>query len=57
MLYWALVGLIVAIVVGILSFGDIASTAASIAQPLFFIFIVIFIVALVMGIRRNPPPF
>jgi uncharacterized membrane protein YtjA (UPF0391 family) len=41
----------------ILGFGGIATTAASIAQILFFVFLVIFLVALVMGVagRRRPP--
>jgi uncharacterized membrane protein YtjA (UPF0391 family) len=35
----------------------VAATASSIAQILFFIFLVVFIVALVMGLAsRRPPP-
>lgn len=56
MLYWAVVFLIIAIIAGILGFSGIASTAAGIAQVLFFIFIVIFAVALIMGLARRGPP-
>jgi uncharacterized membrane protein YtjA (UPF0391 family) len=38
-------------------FGGVASTAAGIAQVLFFIFVIVFLVALVMGlVSRRPPP-
>jgi uncharacterized membrane protein YtjA (UPF0391 family) len=56
MLYWAVVFLIIAIIAGILGFGGVASAAAGIAQVLFFIFIVIFAVALIMGLARRGPP-
>ena len=58
MLYWAFVFLVIALFAGLLGFGGLASTAAGIAQVLFFIFLVIFAVALVMGVvsRRAPPP-
>jgi uncharacterized membrane protein YtjA (UPF0391 family) len=56
MLYWAVVFLIVAIIAGIFGFGGIAATAAGIAQVLFFIFIVIFAVALIMGLAQRGPP-
>jgi uncharacterized membrane protein YtjA (UPF0391 family) len=56
MLYWALIFFIIAVVTGVLGFGGIASTAAGIAQVLFFIFIVIFAVALIMGLARRGPP-
>ena len=56
MLYWALVFFVIAIVAGLLGFGGIASTAAGIAQVLFFVFLVIFLVALVMGLVARRPP-
>ncbi len=58
MLYWAFVFLVVALVGGLLGFGGVASTAASIAQALFFVFLIVFVVALVTGVmsRRPPPP-
>jgi uncharacterized membrane protein YtjA (UPF0391 family) len=55
MLSWAIFFLIVAIVAGLLGFTTIAGAASSIAQILFFIFLVLFVVALLFGrsvIRR-----
>jgi uncharacterized membrane protein YtjA (UPF0391 family) len=42
----------------LLGFGGIAANAAGIAQILFFVFLVLFIVSLVMGgvSRRGPAP-
>jgi uncharacterized membrane protein YtjA (UPF0391 family) len=59
MLYWALVFFIVAIVAAIFGFGGIAAGAVSIAQVLFFLFIVLFLISLVLGLgrRQTPPPF
>ena len=55
MLYWALVFFIVAIVAAIFGFGGVATGAASIAQVLFFVFLVLFIVSLLFGgFRRGP---
>lgn len=53
MLGWALAFFLVAIVAAIFGFGGIAAGAATIAQVLFFIFIVLFIVSLVMGLTRR----
>jgi len=57
MLYWAFVFLLIALFAGIFGFGGIASTAAGIAQVLFFVFLVVFVLTLVMGMMsRRPPP-
>ena len=57
MLYWAAVFFIIAIIAGFLGSGGVAVAASGIAQILFFIFLVIFLVALVMGLsRRRVPP-
>jgi uncharacterized membrane protein YtjA (UPF0391 family) len=53
MLYWALVFLAVAIIAGIFGFGGIASASAGIAQILFFIFLVLFAVALIIRLLRG----
>jgi uncharacterized membrane protein YtjA (UPF0391 family) len=53
MLYYALVFFIIAIIAAALGFGGIAAGAASIAKVLFFIFLVIFLVTLVMGLMRR----
>jgi uncharacterized membrane protein YtjA (UPF0391 family) len=53
MLYCALVFLIIAIIAALFGFGIIASAAAGIAKVLFFIFVVIFVISLVMGLGRR----
>lgn len=53
MLYWALIFFLVAIVAAIFGFGGIAAGASSIAQILFFLFIVLFIVSLIFGLVRK----
>jgi uncharacterized membrane protein YtjA (UPF0391 family) len=53
MLSWALTFLVIALIAGVLGFGVVAGTAATIAKVLFFVFIVLFIVGLLMG-RRGP---
>ena len=56
MLYWAAVFLIVALVAALLGFGGIASASAGIAQILFFLFLVLFLITLVIGLVRGRPP-
>jgi uncharacterized membrane protein YtjA (UPF0391 family) len=53
MLYWAAVFFIIAIIAGFLGFGGVSVAASGIARTLFFIFLVIFVVALVMGMARR----
>ncbi|QDT38092.1 DUF1328 domain-containing protein [Stratiformator vulcanicus] len=52
MLYWALMFFIIAIAAAVFGFGGIAAGASSIAQILFFVFLVLFIVSLIGGLRR-----
>jgi uncharacterized membrane protein YtjA (UPF0391 family) len=58
MLYWAAVFFIIALIAGALGFGGIAAAAGGIAQILFYIFLVLFLVALIAGLmeRRSRPP-
>ncbi len=56
MLRLALLFFIVAIVAAVFGFGGIASGAASIAQLLFFLFVVLFVIALLFGIVRGRAP-
>ena len=57
MLYWTVVFLVVAMVAAIFGFTGIYVAAAQIAQVLFFIFIVLFIISLVAGgMNRRPLP-
>jgi len=54
MLYWALMFLVIALVAGVFGFGGIASTATGMAQILFVIAIIMFVISLFTGlIRRN----
>lgn len=53
MLYWALIFFIVAIVAAIFGFGGVASAAVGIAKLLFWIFLIIFLVTLIMGLIRR----
>lgn len=54
MLKWTLIFLAVALVAGLFGFGGIATASAGIAQILFAVFLVLFLVALVAGaIRRG----
>ncbi len=59
MLYWAAVFFVIAIVAAIFGFGGIAEASIGIAQILFFIFIVLFVLSLLFGLIRRgkgPPP-
>ncbi len=53
MLYWTILFFIVAIVAAVFGFGGIASASAGIAQVLFFIFVVLFVISLVMRFVRR----
>ena len=54
MLSWAITFLVIALIAGVLGFGGIAGTATGIAQVLFGLFLILFIVSLLLG-RRAPP--
>ena len=53
MLYWAAVFFVIALIAAIFGFGGIAVGAAEIAKVLFFIFLVIFVVSLILGLLRR----
>jgi uncharacterized membrane protein YtjA (UPF0391 family) len=55
MLYWAVVFLVIALVAALFGFGGIAVAAAGIAKVLFFLFVIIFVVTLMMGLMRRRP--
>jgi uncharacterized membrane protein YtjA (UPF0391 family) len=55
MLYWALMFLVIALVAAVLGFGTLAGASAWIAQVLFVLFLVLFIVSLLFGARRPIP--
>jgi uncharacterized membrane protein YtjA (UPF0391 family) len=51
MLHWSLVFLVIAIIAAILGFGGIAGTAVGIAKILFFVFLVVWLIAFIGGRR------
>ncbi len=53
MLQWAVAFFIIALIAAVLGFGGIAVAAAGIAKILFFVFLVLFLVALVSGLMRR----
>ncbi|HEX7013232.1 MAG TPA: DUF1328 domain-containing protein [Steroidobacteraceae bacterium] len=55
MLSWALTFFIVAIISAVLGFTTVAGATAGIAKVLFFIFLVLTLVALVAGALRGRP--
>lgn len=56
MLGWALTFLVIALIAAALGFGGIAGTSAGIAQVLFFIFIALFVIAMIARAVRGRPP-
>ena len=54
MLSWSLAFLVIALIAAVLGFGGIAGTAMGIAKVLFFVFLVLFIIALLLGLRGPP---
>lgn len=56
MLRWALLFLVVAIVAGVLGFGNIAGAATDIAKILFFLFLLLFVVGLILGLGKGKKP-
>ena len=53
MLYWALMFLVIALIAGLFGFGGIASTATGMAQILFVIALVLFVVSLFASFLRR----
>jgi len=53
MLGWAVFFLVIALIAAVLGFGGIAGTAVGIAKLLFFVFLVIFVISLIMGLTRG----
>lgn len=56
MLGWAVTFFIVAIIAAVLGFGGIASASAGIAQILFFVFLALFVIALIANAVRGRAP-
>ncbi|HPA15419.1 MAG TPA: DUF1328 domain-containing protein [Desulfobacterales bacterium] len=56
MLYWALVFFVISIIAAVFGFTGIAVTTAAVARLFFFLFIVLFVIALIFGLFRRQPP-
>ena len=54
MLSWALTFLVIALIAAALGFGGVAGAATGIAQILFFVFLVLFVISLLAGGLRRP---
>ena len=53
MLYWTAIFFVVSIVAAFLGFGPLASGAAAIAQILFFLFLILFLISLVASLTHR----
>jgi uncharacterized membrane protein YtjA (UPF0391 family) len=53
MLRWALIFLVIALVAAVLGFTTIAGASMAIAKTLFYIFLVVFLVLLVLGLMAG----
>jgi uncharacterized membrane protein YtjA (UPF0391 family) len=56
MLRWALIFLVVALIAAALGFTGIYAAAASIAQLLFYVFLVLFVISLIVHLVRGRTP-
>ena len=56
MLGWALTFLVVALIAAVLGFTGIAAASAGVAQLLFYVFIALFVVAMIARAVRGRPP-
>ncbi len=56
MLSWALAFFVIAIIAAIFGFGNIAAGATAIAKILFFLFLILFVAALIGALIRGRPP-
>lgn len=53
MLHYAAVFLVIALIAALFGFGGIAAGAVEIAKVLFFIFVVLFVISLLVGLLRR----
>jgi len=55
MLYWALVFFLVAVLAAIFGFGGITAVGLGISKIVFFLFLVLFVISLVLGLNGRRP--
>jgi uncharacterized membrane protein YtjA (UPF0391 family) len=53
MLYWAAIFFVIALIAALFGFGGIAAAATDVARILFFIFLVVFVVTLALGLIKR----
>ncbi len=53
MLYWAAIFFVIALIAGVFGFGGVAAASAGIAQFLFFVFLIGFVISLVLHFARS----
>ena len=53
MLKWAAIFFVIAILAAVLGFSGLAAGAAEIAKVLFFVFILVFVITLIVGMMRR----
>ncbi len=53
MLYYAVVFFVIALIAALFGFTGIAAGAVGIAKILFFVFVLLFVVSLIMGLMRR----
>jgi uncharacterized membrane protein YtjA (UPF0391 family) len=56
MLGWAVTFLVIALIAAVLGFGGIAGLSMEIAKIIFFVAIILFAIAAVVGVRRGRSP-
>jgi uncharacterized membrane protein YtjA (UPF0391 family) len=56
MIVWSLVFLVIALIAGLLGFGDVAGAASGAARLLFGVFLLVFLVSLAMYLLRPGGP-
>ena len=55
MLYYAAIFFVIALIAALFGFGGIAAGATEIAKILFFVFLLVTVVTLIMGLIRRKP--
>ncbi len=53
MLYWAAIFFIIALISGVFGFGGIAAASGGIAQFLFYLFLIGFVISLILHFARK----
>ena len=56
MLYWTVVFLVIALIAALLGFGGIAGLSMEIAKIIFFVAIILFAIAAIVGLFRGRSP-